>query len=221
MQKPYGWPSEGEREVGEKQGWVYSAHQVAPGIYTTRAEYNGHVIYYWPPTDHDFGSWRLSPPTVAWVKNSIPYRQRAGIMEVAVAPIYTTGYGNRSAAALFEAVKAIRGYLVDIRYWPHSRSRMEWGRAELQKRFGSRYLHCGALGNTARGTGEIKIWRMDEGIADLEWLIEQGKTPPVLLCACGRADTCHRSVVAEELRKRGHRTMELEWTVTPVEVATK
>ncbi len=123
--------------------------------------------------------------------------------------IYTWGYLGYSFASLQAWLVANDGWLVDIRYSPNSRQPGWSGRA-LARALGGAYTHIEELGNRnyrAIGRGHIDIVDMDKG---LRWIdgLAQGRTP-VLLCACRLEVFCHRTVVAEELRRRGHRVEEL------------
>jgi hypothetical protein len=220
----FGMPSDRDRETALSDGWEYEPYEVAPGLCVASARQiltfaeTPRWIYHWPGTDAELGCWKYLPPTEYRVRTCVEYRRLGGPKpDDSLIPrlIYTTGYGNRPIGDLYETVRAIGGWLVDIRHWPHSKVREEYDQEKLRRRFRIRYAHLPEMGNVARGTGEIKIADMDAGIERLQEMLTFGKTPLVLLCACGRPESCHRTVVATEMKQRGYRVAELEWQTTP------
>jgi uncharacterized protein (DUF488 family) len=112
--------------------------------------------------------------------------------------IYTTGYAGQDPAALQRWLEALDGVVFDIRFNPQSR-KPRWTKAALARRLGARYMHVPALGNRNYKGGPIALVDLEAGLAQLA----QETRPVVLLCVCGDAATCHRTVVAEALRARG------------------
>ncbi|MDX1934775.1 MAG: DUF488 domain-containing protein [Capsulimonadales bacterium] len=216
----FGMPDEGQLRRMHERGWTYEPWEISPGLFVARARHLGERwIYHWPGTEAEFGCWRYSPPDEYRVRTSIPYRLAGGPKpspRMAPRIVYLTGYGNRPVGDLFESIKSVRGWLVDIRHWPHSKLREEFDRSALRSLFQSRYTHLPELGNTAKsnpaGIGDIRIADMDGGIARIDQMLKNGRTPVVLMCACGRPDGCHRSVVGAEMMSRGFTVKELDWT---------
>lgn len=119
---------------------------------------------------------------------------------------YTTGYlgdktprGQSKPAMLKGVVEALDGVLVDIRYSPRSRAACR-EKAALQALFGDRYLWVRTLGNANYKGGEIEIVDLAAGLATVEALPKA----PILICACEYPRYCHRTVVGNALRERGH-----------------
>lgn len=111
--------------------------------------------------------------------------------------IYTIGYGKRHPSEIAEILSNLAAVLVDIRFSP-------WGRPgfkgwELQRFFGADYLHVKALGNADYKSGGMRIADYAAGKAVLARL----ERPALLLCACASPVGCHRTVVAEMLRRDG------------------
>lgn len=117
--------------------------------------------------------------------------------------IYTIGYGSRAPEDVFAILGSLGAILVDIRFsaW----GKPGWKLFELQRALGARYMHVKALGNAAYKTGGMEIANYEQGKAILESL----DRPAVLLCACHRPDGCHRTVVADMLRRDGFTVTEL------------
>ncbi|HKP12236.1 MAG TPA: hypothetical protein VJZ91_09010 [Blastocatellia bacterium] len=109
----------------------------------------------------------------------------------------------RAAQRLAERIGAT---VIDIWFSPGSRH-AQWLQPALIAQLGRRYVHVVELGNEnyATPSAGIKIHDMERGIARLLDLTE----PLILLCACERAACCHRTVIAGELRGRGHQVEEL------------
>lgn len=115
--------------------------------------------------------------------------------------LYTYGYGAMGAS-----VADLEGYarggavVIDCRYAPVSK-RVEWAKEHLEAKLGDEYRWVHVLGNRNYRSGdEIQIKDLNGGLEILETYLDQ--CPVVLLCACARPETCHRSLVAEAARKR-------------------
>lgn len=120
--------------------------------------------------------------------------------------VYTIGYNaDWTVAGLHETVESLDALLFDIRYNPWS-PKVEWQKDNLQTAFGERYRHVRALGNANyRKGGGIAIADLPLGLRDVA---AAGK-PVVLLCACSSPANCHRTIIADRLRIRGHPVSEL------------
>ena len=119
--------------------------------------------------------------------------------------IYTIGYVGRTPEEIKAIVDDLGACLVDIRYSPRSRQ-PQWSRKQLLALLGEKYLHLREWGNAAYKTGgPIQISDFEAGRA----VIDRLEAPAILMCACSDATTCHRSVVAEQLRRLGYRCREI------------
>ncbi|MBX6360928.1 MAG: DUF488 family protein [Acidobacterium ailaaui] len=92
--------------------------------------------------------------------------------------------------------------LVEARWSARSR-RPGWSAAALRNHYGERYIELGyLLGNTAyREPGVIQIAQLEQGVARLLELLERGKSPLILLCACRDYAQCHRRVICEAVQQ--------------------
>jgi len=120
--------------------------------------------------------------------------------------IYTTGYTNKDPHDLASLAGRMGATVVDIRFSPGSRHE-RWRQPALIALLGAHYVHVVELGNEnyATPSAGIKIHDLEGGIRRI--LDMTG--PLILLCACEQAACCHRTVVAAELRARGHQVEEL------------
>lgn len=116
----------------------------------------------------------------------------------------TFGYSGVCPEWLQKTLLKIDGTLADIRLNPYSRNH-EWNLAPLTKRFQERYVWIKDLGNINYKGGPILLRNPEKGFETLLSL----PRPVVLMCVCWNSHTCHRNVVAEELRRRGHKVEEL------------
>ena len=121
--------------------------------------------------------------------------------------IHTFGYHGWPAKKLIDHICTRDRILVDIRLSPKSRI-WTWTNYSLMHELPGRYRWLADLGNRNYKGGPIEIAAMDRGIAAVEELVTTGHDL-VLLCFCRSYDTCHRRVVAEALRERGHMVEEL------------
>ena len=115
--------------------------------------------------------------------------------------ILTIGYHNIKRRDLEDKVREMEAALVDIRYIPFSINPF-WTRDQLQEVFKSRYFHIRQLGNVNyKIKNSFKILDMESGIEILSSILEKYKNV-FLLCSCKDLKTCHRLIVAEEIKKR-------------------
>jgi len=118
--------------------------------------------------------------------------------------IYTIGYAKKHAMQRIITYLNLqeKTYLLDIRYHPYSKWNKQFTKENLQKQFGSKYIHIKSLGNThfnKKGT-EIKLSNPDRAIKKIKLLMNKGYSF-ILLCACEDYNTCHRKVVYDLLMK--------------------
>ena len=117
--------------------------------------------------------------------------------------LYTIGYSGLTLPALQRMVEAHDALLVDIRDNPASR-RPGFAKKHLHAQFGTRYVHCQALGNVHYKTGGPIVLR--DYPAGLDQMRELLRTTPavLLLCVCAQVETCHRKVAGEQLSRDLH-----------------
>lgn len=136
--------------------------------------------------------------------------------------VYHVGYRSGWTPRRLAAEIAGRGLdLFDIRFAP-GRPGAVWSRENLSRLLGGRYRWAGdMLGNrNYSGGGPIELVDATTGIMVLGSLLRGGYTP-VLMCACGDYESCHRRVVVEllgaDVLGRGATMRAVELT-PPVEV---
>jgi uncharacterized protein (DUF488 family) len=122
--------------------------------------------------------------------------------------IYTAGYMHRSLSSLIAKVRGLTAVLIDIRYAARSKY-PQWEGDNLRLVFGDDYRHIAALGNVnyKNCADGIRIYNLKAGVEEVLKL----NRAAVLLCGCAKPSECHRSVVAQAIRERGHNVSELEW----------
>jgi len=121
--------------------------------------------------------------------------------------VYTMGYGGREPQDIAEAARRLDATVFDIRYLARE-SDPRFNRGRMQEWLGDRYQRVRDLGNVNyRGTfEEVKILDLEAGIRR----IELSPRAVILLCVCEDYASCHRSVVAAELLRRGFSIEELQ-----------
>jgi len=108
--------------------------------------------------------------------------------------IYTFGCGTRRLEELAGEVKRLRATIVDIRLAPGADR--QWGRQNLQRTFGPRYVWIRELGRRGgKGTGLVDTERGARRLGE----ISADGTAVVLLCDCKKLETCHRLEIADRL----------------------
>lgn len=117
---------------------------------------------------------------------------------------YTTGYSGKEVADLKPMIESLDAILVDIRFAPYSRV-LHWRKVYLKTLLGDRYRHVPNLGNRTYKENKITIQNLELGLETLFSL----KTDAVLMCACEKIETCHRKIIADELRNRRFDVSEL------------
>lgn len=119
--------------------------------------------------------------------------------------IYTTGYTGKNFEDLKPLIEMLDAVLVDVRFSSYSR-RSEWTHDYLKLLLKNRYKHVQNLGNRTFKEGKITIQNLEMGIRT----VQSFAINAVLLCGCEDFAKCHRAVIAQELRRRGIETQELE-----------
>lgn len=116
--------------------------------------------------------------------------------------IYTIGY--RALGGLSELVLAQHrtgAVVVDVRFRPYGFVR-HWNRKSLAVALGDYYRWAEGFGNVNyKGNGPIVLKDAAAGIELVKPLLAVG--PVMLLCACEKARTCHRTAVAQVLVDTG------------------
>jgi uncharacterized protein (DUF488 family) len=132
------------------------------------------------------------------------------LLDTAAGRIYTTGYTGKKPGDLLALARDNNAAIVDIRKSASSRVPC-WRGPDLASLLGELYVHVPQLGNNNyKSGGDIQIADIEGGV---RLVLDIEKPVVILLCACERAESCHRSVVAEALRERGQRVSELaSWT---------
>ena len=121
--------------------------------------------------------------------------------------IYTTGCRGRDVGDLKPLLTTLDAVLIDVRLVPTSRH-LEWRKNYLQLLLKERYRHIPQLGSRTFREGKAAIQNLGLGIK----IICSMSNNLVLMCECAELKICHRSVIAEELKRRGVDTTELgDW----------
>jgi uncharacterized protein (DUF488 family) len=119
--------------------------------------------------------------------------------------IFTTGYTGKDINDLKPMLDALDAVLVDIRFAPFSQI-LHWRQVYLKILLGKQYRHIPNLGNRTYKEGKITIQNLRLGVETVLNL----ETNAVLMCACEKAENCHRRVVIEEFQRLGIETIEIE-----------
>ena len=93
----------------------------------------------------------------------------------------------------------------DVRFSPTSEV-LSWRQIYLKALLREKYYHVAPLGSRAFRDGKAQIQNLDLGIK----ILVSFNANAVLMCECADFKECHRRVIAEELRRRGFDTEELE-----------
>lgn len=119
--------------------------------------------------------------------------------------IFTTGYTGQDINDLKPMLEAFDAVLIDIRFAPYSQI-LHWRQMYLKLLLGRKYLHIPNLGNRTYKEEKITIQNLRLGVETVLNL----EINVVLMCACEKAENCHRRVIIEEFRGRGIETTEIE-----------
>jgi len=95
--------------------------------------------------------------------------------------------------------------LVDVRFSPTSEI-MFWRQVYLKTLLREKYHHLPQLGNRTFREGKAQIQNLDLGIK----ILVSFNANAVLMCKCADIDECHRTSIAQELRRKGFEAEELE-----------
>lgn len=130
-------------------------------------------------------------------------------MESTISKIWLAGYTGRKPIELLQLSTELDAPIVDIRFSDRSMHPTLWAGYALRQVLGGNYEHVRELGNVNYKVGGIKISDMETGIRKV---LEIGMDV-ILLCGCKDGAVCHRSVVGEAFRERGHEVAEVDWSV--------
>lgn len=116
--------------------------------------------------------------------------------------LFTFGYRGQSFDQFRNKVKDLGAMVIDIRFTPYSKMLPFWTRTNLEKAFGSSYVHLKEFGNRAyKQKGKYDVVDLDGGLDRLRFWLDIG-LPCILLCGCENYETCHRRIVSDFLREK-------------------
>lgn len=118
---------------------------------------------------------------------------------------YTTGYTGKNINDLKPMLDALDAVLVDVRFSPTSEI-MFWRQVYLKTLLREKYYHVPQLGSRTFREGKAQIQNLDLGIK----ILVSFNANAVLMCECVDPDECHRTSIAQELRRKGFEAEELE-----------
>ncbi len=121
------------------------------------------------------------------------------------ARFFTTGFPGRNVADLKPLLSSLEAILIDVRMSPQSSS-VQWNREYLKILLKGKYRHIAQLGNRHSENEPVAIQHLALGT---RILVSFGMNA-VLLCECGEAQSCHRRIIAHELKRQGYSVEELE-----------
>ncbi len=116
--------------------------------------------------------------------------------------LYTLGYTGLTPSLILELAVKLDARVMDIRYSPWSKNEL-WNFDNLKKAWGARYYeHVQWLGNVNYAWPDRGIHLLDviSGTYVVKGALE--RRPVILMCACLDVTTCHRAVVAREMKAR-------------------
>lgn len=130
---------------------------------------------------------------------------------------YTTGYASKDINDLKPMLNILDAVLVAVRFSPTSQI-MRWRQIYLKTLLREKYFHLPQLGNCAFQEGRAQIQNLELGIK----ILVSFNANAVLMCECANLKTCHRFVIANELRRKGFGTEELEnWKAVFLKMPSK
>ncbi len=118
---------------------------------------------------------------------------------------YTTGFAGRDINDLKTMLDALGAALIDVRFSPTSET-MRWRQIYLKTLLREKYHHLPQLGNRAFRERGVSIQNLDLGIK----ILLSFNSNAVLMCGCADLKTCHRHIIAQELRHKGYEAEELK-----------
>ena len=125
--------------------------------------------------------------------------------------IYTTGYADKDFSLLPGLLDFLDAVLIDIRFAPTDGKQVQWRKDYLRLLLKNRYRHVPHLGNRfSAATGKSAIQNLTLGIK----IITEMRTNLLLLCECSTAAECHRTIIAQSLKKQGLAIQEIaDWQI--------
>lgn len=111
--------------------------------------------------------------------------------------LYDLGYqAIKSHQTLIEVAHTLDAVVLDVRLSPRSRD-PRWNKRALLTHLVERYVHVESLGNVNYRDWDapIAIKDLARGTEHIRHYLETNSV--ILMCACGRRETCHRKVIAE------------------------
>ena len=118
---------------------------------------------------------------------------------------YTTRYAGKDINDLKPLLDALNTVLVDVRFSPTSEI-MFWRHVYLKTLLREKYHHVPHLGSRAFRQGKAQIQNLDLGIK----ILVSFNANAVLMCECADPNECHRTSIAQELRRKEFEADELE-----------
>ena len=118
---------------------------------------------------------------------------------------FTTSFTDKDINDLKPMLDALDAILVDVRFSPTSEL-MRWRQIYLKTLLREKYHHLPQLGNRAFREGRISIQNLNLGIK----ILFSFNANAVLTCGCADLKTCHRHIIAEEIRRRNFEGEEIE-----------
>ena len=118
--------------------------------------------------------------------------------------VYTIGYSGRKPGQILDLAEELDAIVFDIRFSPRSRI-PHWNGSSLSQLLGKRYCHVKAFGNRNYRGGSIAIVSYNVGKSK----IAASEKAVILMCVCKDAQRCHRTLIAEWLKRDGFEVEEL------------
>lgn len=118
---------------------------------------------------------------------------------------YATGFAGKDINDLKPLLNALDSVLVDVRFSPTSEA-LRWRQIYLKALLRDKYHHLPQLGSRAFREGRNQIQNLDLGVK----VLISFNVNAVLMCECVDLKSCHRSVIMQELRRKGFEAKELE-----------
>jgi len=121
--------------------------------------------------------------------------------------VFTLGTGKLTADQFYEIIKDNDvSILIDVRSKPRGWNRGLW-KSALMKRYGDKY-HW--LGEKLGGFDIDENYGSPDWIEGINEIIELSRTGRLaIFCAEDDPERCHRSIIANELEKRGFRVINI------------
>lgn len=127
-----------------------------------------------------------------------------------VQSFYTTGYADKDFLTLKPMLEKLDAVLVDVRLSPASGA-IQWRKDYLRLLLKNRYRHVAQLGARSSGKERIAILHLELGLQ----ILASFNCNAVIFCECVDYQSCHRSLISEQLRRRGYAVEEIENWKTP------